>query len=121
MLLPSNHAPATCTPAPLLVERLDGVGPGEEEEPGDGQGEDAGGPEPQSFPELPKARVTSQIGLNVRSGPGVGNPLVGYLPNGTEVEVIRKVAQGDDTWLQIGYQQFIAMKVGSEKLAVWKG
>jgi uncharacterized protein YraI len=67
-----------------------------------------------------KARVTSQIGLNVRSGPGIGNPLVGYLPSGTEVEVIRKVAQGNDTWLQIGYQQFIAMKVGSEKLAVWK-
>jgi len=50
-----------------------------------------GGPGPETFPTLPKARVTSQIGLNVRSGPGISNPLVGYLPSGTEVEVIRKL------------------------------
>jgi hypothetical protein len=107
-------------PAPMLVEHLDGIEPGDDEQPGGGQEEPGGGPEPQSFPELAKARVTSQIGLNVRSGPGTGNPLVGYLPGGTEVEVIRKITQGSDTWLQIGYQQFIAMKVGSEKLAEWK-
>jgi murein DD-endopeptidase MepM/ murein hydrolase activator NlpD len=109
-------------PAPMLVERLDGVGPGPdgEDEQDGGQEEHDGGPEPETFPALPKARVTSQIGLNVRSGPGVSNPLIGYLPSGTEVEVLRKVTQGSDTWLQIGYQQFIAMKVGSEKLAEWK-
>ena len=88
--------------------------------PDGGQEQPGGGPEPESFPALPKARVTSQIGLNVRSGAGVANPLVGYLPNGTEVEVLRKIIDGDDTWLQIGYQQFIAMNVGSEKLAEWK-
>jgi murein DD-endopeptidase MepM/ murein hydrolase activator NlpD len=109
-------------PAGLLVERLDGVEPGggEEEEPGGGEVQPDVGPEPDSFPALPKARVTSLIGLNVRSGAGIGNPLVGYLPTGTEVEVLRKVKDGNDTWLQIGFQQFIAMKVGSEKLAEWK-
>lgn len=107
-------------PAPLLVEHLDGVEPGGDVEPDGGQEQPGGGPEPQSFPALPMARVTSQIGLNVRSGPGVSNPLVGWLPSGTEVDVIRKVAQGSDIWLQIGYQQFIAMKVGSERLAEWK-
>jgi murein DD-endopeptidase MepM/ murein hydrolase activator NlpD len=107
-------------PAALLVERLNGGEPGGEVEPGGGQEEPGGGPEPGSFPALPKARVTSQIGLNVRSGAGVGNPLVGYLPLGTEIEVLRKVTDGGDTWLQIGYQQFIAMKVGTEKLAEWK-
>lgn len=107
-------------PAPLLVERLDGVEPGGDVEPDGGQEQPGGGPEPQSFPALPMARVISQIGLNVRSGPGISNPLVGWLPSGTEVDVIRKVTQGSDTWLQIGYQQFIAMKVGSEKLAEWK-
>lgn len=107
-------------PAPLLVERLDGTEPGGEEEPGGEQEQPDVGPEPQSFPALPKARVTSQIGLNVRAGAGIGNPLIGYLPSGTEVEVIRKVPQGGDIWLQIGYQQYIAMKVGNEKLAEWK-
>ena len=107
-------------PAPLLVERLDGVEPGGDVEPDGGQEQPGGGPEPQSFPALPMARVISQIGLNVRSGPGISNPLVGWLPSGTEVDVIRKITQGSDIWLQIGYQQFIAMKVGSEKLAEWK-
>jgi len=107
-------------PAALLVEQLGGVQPEGEEEPGGGQVQPDIGPEPGSFPALPKARVTSQIGLNMRSGAGISNPLVGYLPNGTEVEVIRKVTDGSDIWLQIGYQQFIAMKVGSEKLAEWK-
>ena len=107
-------------PAAMLVERLDGGEPGGEEEPGGGQEEPGGGPEPEGFPTLPIARVTSQIGLNVRSGAGIGNPLVGYLPTGTEVDVLRKVRDGNDTWLQIGYQQFIAMKIGSEKLAEWK-
>jgi murein DD-endopeptidase MepM/ murein hydrolase activator NlpD len=107
-------------PAPMLVERLDGVEPGGDEQPAGDQEQPGGGPEPESFPALPKARVISQIGLNVRSGPGISNPLVGYLPAGTEVDVIRKVVQGSDIWLQIGYQQFIAMKVGSERLAEWK-
>ncbi len=107
-------------PAPLLVERLDGVEPGGEEEPGGGLVQPDVGPEPAGFPALPKARVTSQIGLNIRSGAGVANPLVGWLPNGTEVEVLRKVELDSDIWLQIGYQQFIAMRVGSEKLAEWK-
>lgn len=107
-------------PASLMVEQLGGVQPEDEEEPGGGQVQPDIGPEPQTFPALPKARVTSQIGLNMRSGAGINNPLVGYLPNGTEVEVLRKVAQGSDIWLQIGYQQFIAMKVGNEKLAEWK-
>jgi hypothetical protein len=107
-------------PAPLLVEQLGEVEPSPDEQPGGDQEQPGGGPEPESFPALPKARVTSQIGLNVRSGPGISNPLVGYLPTGTEIEVLRKVIQGSDTWLQIGYQQFVAMKVGSEKLAEWK-
>jgi hypothetical protein len=107
-------------PASLIVEQLDGGEPGGEEEPDGGQVQPDIGPEPGSFPTLPMARVTSQIGLNVRSWAGIGNPLVGYLPSGTEVEVLRKITDGSDTWLQIGYQQFIAMKVGSEKLAEWK-
>jgi murein DD-endopeptidase MepM/ murein hydrolase activator NlpD len=106
-------------PAPLLVEHLDDE-PGGEGEPGGGLVQPDIGPEPAGFPALPKARITSQIGLNIRSGPGVANPLVGWLPNETEVEVLHKVNQADDIWLQIGYQQFIAMRVGSEKLAEWK-
>lgn len=107
-------------PSGLLVERLEGEESGGEGEPGGGLVQPDVGPEPANFPALPRAFVTSQIGLNVRSGPGVSNPLVGWLPNGTEVEILRKVTQDSDIWLQIGYQQFIAMRVGSEKLAEWK-
>jgi murein DD-endopeptidase MepM/ murein hydrolase activator NlpD len=107
-------------PASLMVENLDGAEPLGEVQPDGGQVQPEVGPEPAGFPALPKARVTSQIGLNVRSGAGVGNPMVGWLPAGTEVEVIRKAPDGNDIWLQIGYQQFIAMLVGNEKLAEWK-
>jgi hypothetical protein len=104
-------------PAPLLVTALP-TGEEEEEEEEEGQGEISGS-EPQSFPKLPKARVTSNIGLNIRMGPGVGNPVVGYLPRGKEVEVLRKSEPAGDTWLQIGYQQYIAMQVGGDTLAEW--
>jgi murein DD-endopeptidase MepM/ murein hydrolase activator NlpD len=99
-----------------------GPGPVEPVEPdgGNGSGEIPVGEEPEAFPALPLARVISTIGLNVRMGPGVGNPTVGFLPPGTQVEVLRKAPDGDDAWLQIGFQQFIAMKVAGETYTVWQ-
>lgn len=78
------------------------------------------GPEPAEFPALPKARVTSIIGLNIRQGAGVIHPLAGYLPARTVVEVIRSVHSGSDIWLQIGCQQYIAMRHAGETYAVWE-
>lgn len=121
-------------PAPLLTSFLPGgeipgqpgggvVIPG----PGGGTGEQPGGPggevpageEPAAFPGLPMARIISTVGLNIRMAPGVANPIVGYLPTGSQVEVLRKALDGDDTWLQIGYQQYIGMHVGGDTYAVW--
>ncbi len=108
-------------PAPLLVALLAG-GPTEGGgEPGGAveEGELTPGKEPKKWPKLPKVRVTSNIGLNVRQGPGLVNSPVGYLPGGAEVEVLRKVEQGPDVWLQIGYNQYIALVVAGQTLAQW--
>jgi hypothetical protein len=92
-------------PAPLLVRSLT-----PEPEPG---------PEPKEFPALPKARVTSSIGLRIRQAAGTKYPKVGWLEDGTVVDVMRGVHDGADVWLQIGYQQWIAMQYDGERLAVW--
>lgn len=78
------------------------------------------GEEPEQFPELPRARVLSTIGLNIRMGPGVVNPIVGWLPPGKSVEVLRKLSIDGDTWLQIGYEQFIGFSVAGDVLAGWE-
>jgi hypothetical protein len=134
-------------PAPLLTTFLPAGGEPGGGMPGGGQpgggmpgGEQPGpggempggeipiGEEPQSFPLMPRARVISNIGLNVRMGPGVSHPIVGWLPPETQVEVLRKadaesvVGSGgaaNDLWLQIGHQQFIAQRVAGEVYAVW--
>ena len=97
-------------PAPLLATSLEPVEPTEPTEPEK--------PEPEEFPELPKVKVTA-IALNVRRGPGVANPAVGLIQNGMEVEVMKAIHQGNDVWLQIGYNQYIAMRVGGQKFVMW--
>jgi hypothetical protein len=125
-----NNVPVD--PAPLLVTFLPGgVTPGGGGIPGGGTGESPTGPdgqpggeipegeEPAAFPLLPQVRIISTVGLNIRMAPGVANPIVGYLPTGSQVEVLRKSADGDDTWLQIGFQQYVGMNVGGDTYAVW--
>ncbi len=101
-------------PAPLLVTKLSDTD--SEEGPVDISGET--GTEPAEFPKLPRARVTAAV-LNVRTGAGVEYPAVSTLPAGTEVEVLRKVVKGNDIWLQIGREQFIAIKYQGYALARW--
>lgn len=101
-------------PAPLLVTKLDGTSG--QEEPIDVTGDM--GTEPVQFPKLPKVRVTAAL-LNVRTGAGVEYPAVTTLPAGTEVEVLRKVVKGNDIWLQIGREQFIAIKYQGYILGRW--
>jgi hypothetical protein len=74
--------------------------------------------EPAGFPKLPKARILIAA-LNIRSGPGAQNRIAGTLMLGDEVEVLRKVIQGNDIWLQIGHEQFIAMRHEGNNLARW--
>jgi uncharacterized protein YgiM (DUF1202 family) len=57
--------------------------------------------------------------LNVRSGPSVEERIVGTLILDEKVEVLRKVPQGNNIWLQIGYQQYIAQKFDGNILARW--
>lgn len=102
-------------PAPLLVKTIAGLTrdeSGEEEEPQDI------GVEPAQFPGLPKARVLVAT-LNIRSGPSVEDRIVGTLILDEKVEVFRKVLQGNNIWLQIGYQQYIAQKFDGNILAQW--
>jgi hypothetical protein len=101
-------------PAPLLVKKVADLGDGEihHEEPVDA------GVEPAQFPTLPKARVLVAT-LNIRSGPGVENRIAGTLIMDDKVEVLRKVLQGNDIWLQIGYQEYIAMRYDGNILARW--
>lgn len=94
-------------PAPLLVAMLDG------------QDQVPEAPEPASFPSLPRVHITSTVGLNIRQAAGVVYPLAGYLPAGSVVEVMRGVRDGDDTWLQIGHQQWVAMRYGGDEFAAW--
>jgi hypothetical protein len=101
-------------PAPLLVKTVAALTSEEREEevPRDI------GVEPAQFPGLPKARVLVAT-LNIRSGPSVDDRIVGTLILDEKVEVFRKVPQGNNIWLQIGYQQYIAQKFDGNILARW--
>jgi len=110
-----NNVPVD--PAPMLVLSLE-PGPGPEPEPGESCGCTIT-KEPEQMPILPKVCITSAVGVNIRQGPGITHPAVGYIPGQTKVEVIRKVSQGPDIWLRIGYNQYIAMLFNSAPLAVW--
>jgi len=104
-------------PAPLLVrtvDELDGE-PGEVVVP---EPPEDTGTEPASFPELHKARVVTPV-LNIRSGPSTDNRIVGYLSEGIKVAVIQKTMEGNNIWLQIGYEQYIAMRHDGYILARW--
>ena len=101
-------------PAPLLVKTVAALTSEEREEevPRDI------GVEPAQFPGLPKAHVLVAT-LNIRSGPSVEERIVGTLILDEKVEVFRKVPQGNNIWLQIGYQQYIAQKFDGNILARW--
>jgi hypothetical protein len=101
-------------PAPLLVKTLAGLTSEEETED---TPQDIG-VEPAQFPGLPKARVLVAT-LNIRSGASVDSRIAGTLVMDEKVEVLRKVEQDNNIWLQIGYQQYIAMKFDGNILVSW--
>ncbi len=77
------------------------------------------GKEPAQFPVLPKAVVVS-ASLRVRDAPNTtSSTQVGSLTANTQVEVIRKIVQGNDIWLQIGNQQYIAMYYQGTVYSKW--
>lgn len=111
-----RHNNKPIDPQPLLVTHLEpGVQP-DVEEPPEEEYEDTTAPE--EFPELPKVRVTA-VALNIRLGPGLEQPTVGLVPNSAVVEVIDSVQQGNDVWLRIGYQQYVAQRFAGDQYAVW--
>ncbi len=101
-------------PAPLLVKTLAELGETDVRP----EVTTSPGVEPQQFPTLPRVRVLVAT-LNIRSAPGVENRITGTLLMDTEVEVLRKITVGNDIWLQIGYEQYIAMKYEGNVLAQW--
>lgn len=48
--------------------------------------------------------------LNVRSGPGVENPIVGRLYDGDRVTVYEKQAVGSSTWGRIGDEEWVSLR-----------
>jgi hypothetical protein len=102
-------------PAPLLVKTVAGL---TSDETGEAEVPQGIGTEPAQFPGLPKARVLVAT-LNVRSGPSVADRIVGTLILDEKVEVLRKITQGRNIWLQIGYQQYIAQRFDGNILVQW--
>lgn len=76
------------------------------------------GTPPAAFPELPKAIVTA-VALNIRAGPGIENPIIGLVQNGVVFEVMKEVKIGDDIWLHIGYNQYVAQRFQGNVFARW--
>jgi hypothetical protein len=101
-------------PAPLLVKTVAGL---TDEEETEAVPQDVG-VEPAHFPGLPKARVLVAT-LNIRSMPSIDGRIAGTLVMDEKVEVLRKVEQDTNLWLQIGYQQYIAMRFDGNILASW--
>jgi Peptidase family M23/Bacterial SH3 domain len=101
-------------PAPLLVKTVAELGGGSVHpvEPNDV------GVEPAVFPVLPRARIVVGT-LNIRSGPGVENRIAGTLVMDDKVDVLRKIPKENNIWLQIGYQQYVAMQYEGSILARW--
>jgi hypothetical protein len=104
-------------PAPLLVKtvaELDGGGGG-----GAPAGPDLG-KEPAQYPTMPKAVVVASPTLRVRDAPNTtSSTQVGTLTTNAQVEVIRKIVQGNDIWLQIGNKQYIAMYYQGTVYSKW--
>jgi hypothetical protein len=101
-------------PMPMMVTTVAGLS-GEEEIP---EIPNNVGNEPAAFPALPKIRVVTAA-LRVRSKPGTDGLHLTNLPAGLEVEVIRKIVKGNDIWLQIGHDQYVAMKFMGDIYAQW--
>lgn len=53
--------------------------------------------------------VNARSGLNVRNKAGkAGSTIIGWLPNGKEVECLETVQQGADIWRRVGQGQWVA-------------
>lgn len=68
-------------------------------------------PPDQSPPEssFPKQGTVNGTGVNVRTGPGTGNPSVGKKNTGDRVTVYEEQVGGSFTWGRIGDNQWIAL------------
>jgi hypothetical protein len=71
-----------------------------------------------AIPEAPSVRVIAS-NLNIRSKPSTSETLVGQLTQGSVVKVISASVEGADTWLCIGYGQYIAGQYDGEIMVEW--
>lgn len=107
-------------PAPLLATTLAGAEEGAARDLGmAAEAVLLAGKPPRRWPRLPRLVVVAPVGLHILHGPGKENPVVGYLPLGAEFEAQGKTAQGKDTWLKIGHDQYVPLEVDGETLAAW--
>lgn len=67
--------------------------------------------------DTPKARPVGD--LNVRSGPGVAYSIIGAAHETDILDVLGYVAAGEDVWLRVGFNQYIAAKYDGQVLVRW--
>lgn len=75
--------------------------------------------EKRPIPQLPKVKVTALPWLNIRIEPGNLTSSAGRLNTGDIVEVMGYVDVGNDTWLKIGEDRYIAAQYDGETMVQW--
>lgn len=77
-------------------------------------------PEPlPEFPALPKCKILAMPYLNIRQRASITSRDVGDIYAGKETGVMSATWVGSDLWLQIGYDQYIAMIYQNNIYAEW--
>lgn len=75
-------------------------------------------PPAPTIPDLPQVTVLADV-LNIRSKPGVVNPVVGRLVKGSNPAVMRVQQIDNNTWVQIGWLQWCAMRYQGNQYMDW--
>lgn len=71
------------------------------------------------IPKLPQVRVTALPWLRIRSEPSVAGKPLGQLNPGAVVSVIGAVRSGNEVWLQVGPDMYIAALYDGDIMVEW--
>lgn len=71
------------------------------------------------FPTLPRMRVMSELGLNIRQSASAEADWMGWLATAEVVSVMSAKLVGDDLWVMIGYDEWCAMKYRGNVYGEW--
>lgn len=66
--------------------------------------------EPSKFKQVGVMKVNATSGLNIRNKAAIPSSVIGWLPNGKEVEILETVISGSNIWARVGQGQWCAVK-----------